>query len=74
MARRTAAVHSSSSICIGDIVTHRVPSMLYHQPGVIVAAAGTRHGHSYWLVEYTNPTTKQIYRTPFASFVLHVSS
>jgi hypothetical protein len=57
---------------LGTAVKHRVPSMMYHQSGIIVAPAGVRHGNRYFLVSYTDPTTKKTWQTAFWEQVLKI--
>jgi len=55
---------------IGSRVTHTVPSMMYHQTGIVIGDAGKKYGIQYFDILYTNPNTQQACKTSFAEFVL----
>lgn len=70
MGRRAQLKPSQDTSRLGQRVRHTVPSMLYHQTGTIRECLGVLYGITYWVVEYTHPSTHVVYSTPFASFVL----
>jgi hypothetical protein len=61
-----------NTIQLGATVRHTVPSMMYHQSGIIVAPGGVRHGNRYFLVSYTDPKTNKTWHTTFWEKVLRI--
>ncbi len=58
---------------IGDKVVHRVPSMMYHRAGTVVAFCKVHYKEEYWTIEHIDPKTQKIWRTHFgASFLKKV--